>query len=342
MVNLDDQTTFERYDATQFVQGLKDFPDQLSAAWLAMSEFALPTHYLKSQHVVVLAAPDHRLAAAIAQELASVDGSIPVVASADGLPNFVTAQSLIIALDYTGNSPDIVRAFQFAAQRQARLVAVSSGGELGSLCRKYRVPHYAIHYGTDPATANGYMIMVTLGVLGRLSFLSLGRWDDLPISFAHLPGLGRALAPETPTDQNRAKMFAAKFYGAMPLILTGRGLRVLGSYWRQQLQRWGGTWSLVDDLATVAHTDSTRFAKEGALHRPTLIIASTDEEDARTARRRFDEAQVPSFGLVLEAPTQLGTLLAGSLWADYTSYYLAMLSGRSPAAGRPVATQAAA
>jgi len=332
MIQLDDPATFKEKDPTQFAQGIKDFPDQLSVAWLSMSEFALPAHYLKSQHTVILAPPYHAFAAETVETLSFLSGAVPVIFAGEALPAFVSTQSLVCALDYTGKSSELLRSFERAHQRGARLVAASSGGGLAALTRKYRVPHYAIHYGASPWTVNGYATLALLGVLARLSFLELRSWDTLPQAFESIPAFTAQLDPHVPVDENRAKRLAEAWANTLPVILVSETLTSVGVDWQRSLGAIAHTEVLVDALETVAHTEFIQTLKNTGVRHVMCIASEQEAQSVREVRRLLETNEIGVSELALKPDTaQLGVLLAGHIQGLYTSYYLSILGGKDPA-----------
>src|SRR3989344_2778679 len=89
---------------------------------------------------------------------------IPVFVVRDyKVPNFVDESTLVFAVSYSGNTEETLSAFEDAAKKKAKIVAVTSGGELAKRAKKAIM----IPGGLQPRAALGYLFFPVLGVLAN-------------------------------------------------------------------------------------------------------------------------------------------------------------------------------
>src|SRR3990167_3169327 len=90
------------------------------------------------------------------------ESKIPVMTIRDyKLPNFVDENTLVFAVSYSGNTEETLSAFDDATRKKAKIVAVTSGGQLSQKARKViKIPS-----GLQPRAAVGYLFFPVLGVL---------------------------------------------------------------------------------------------------------------------------------------------------------------------------------
>src|SRR5206468_12001339 len=95
-------------------------------------------------------------------------------------PNFVSPTTLCFAVSYSGNTEETIEAAQSAALAGARMVVISSGGELSELAQAWGSPHIAVPSDVPkPRAALGSMAVPALLVLEQAGLFPGAReWVD--------------------------------------------------------------------------------------------------------------------------------------------------------------------
>src|SRR3989344_95087 len=82
------------------------------------------------------------------------ESKIPVFVVRDyKVPNFVDENTLFFAVSYSGNTEETIAAFDDAQRKKAKIIAVTSGGQLASKAKKV----IKIPLGLQPRAALGYL-----------------------------------------------------------------------------------------------------------------------------------------------------------------------------------------
>ena len=87
------------------------------------------------------------------------------------LPGYVGPDTLVFATSYSGNTEETLSAYADARRRGARIIVVTSGGELARRAAADQVPVITIPGGQPPRTAMGYMLVPVLVAATRLGLL---------------------------------------------------------------------------------------------------------------------------------------------------------------------------
>jgi glucose/mannose-6-phosphate isomerase len=83
------------------------------------------------------------------------------------LPAWVGPGTQVLAVSYSGNTWETLRAARTARQRGARVLAITSGGALAAEAREAGWPLFSLPPGYSPRAALGWMVVpVALGALG--------------------------------------------------------------------------------------------------------------------------------------------------------------------------------
>src|SRR5262245_57652169 len=88
-----------------------------------------------------------------------------------GLPAFVGPETLVCAVSYSGNTEETLSAFGEARARDARLLAVTSGGHLAEMADAWRIPCVRVTKGLPPRTTLGYLFTPMLVLMARLGLI---------------------------------------------------------------------------------------------------------------------------------------------------------------------------
>jgi len=77
------------------------------------------------------------------------------------IPNFVGRDTLFIAVSYSGNTEETLSATRSAIKKRARVVAITSGGELAQIVDEKAI----VPKGLQPRSGLGYMLMPIINTL---------------------------------------------------------------------------------------------------------------------------------------------------------------------------------
>jgi glucose/mannose-6-phosphate isomerase len=135
-MNLDDLDLFKKIDTKNMLAEIDGLPDQLQQAWELGQTLPLPD-FTDIQNIVIPAMGDSAVGAELVT--ASVFSSIrlPVtVHRGYGLPAFASGQqTLVICISHSGNSEEVLDAFETAQKNKCSLIVISTGG-LSALLKK--------------------------------------------------------------------------------------------------------------------------------------------------------------------------------------------------------------
>ncbi|MBI2590123.1 SIS domain-containing protein [Candidatus Berkelbacteria bacterium] len=336
---LDLQENFQTLDRENMLQSIEDMPAQCMAAWEGMNSITLPTHYIQANQMILLGIGASRVAAEFVQAIALKTSTIPIeVLTGPDLPTYVGSQTLVIAISYTGNTREVAAAFRSAGERGAKLFGISAGGDLAALCRKYRAPYFSIQYGAQPRAAIGYLIMPPLLALERLGFVEFETQDLLAKGVETLRQCAEILRPSVSTPQNQAKQLAQRLMGKIPVILSPDFLRAGRHRFQMQLQENAKTFTVEVELPEGFHTfiADLKFPQSIASELAFVLLRSQYEstglrEEYETLGTQLKQGHLQIEQIKLkDGNTFLDEQFGFLSWADYVSFYLALLNGVDP------------
>ncbi len=325
-------------DTQNMLQTVHDVPDQIVSGWSSMAQVTLPTHYVQATGVYILGRGASALAGAYVKRLGAEASSVPIDHGGSAtLPAYVNGRTLVVAVSYSGQTPEIVRGFAEAAERGCKLFAITTGGELGALCRKHRAPWYQIQYGALPRAAFGYLFAPLLEALTRLGFL-----DKKALKFeqsaAALYDYAARLDPALPVNQNPAKTLATKLSGRQLFLVASDRCQPVADRWVAQLAQNAKYLAWSEPIQTVQHATVERFGAFGGPQSGIYTVNFRSNHDTQAdalalngIEQLLSLAKLPGEELLLDGDgTLLQELLIYTLLGDYVSVYLALLARTDP------------
>jgi glucose/mannose-6-phosphate isomerase len=192
------------------------------------------------------------------------------------IPRYCGPDDLVICLSYSGNTEETVSAYREAIERECRVIAVCSGGQLADLAERdgavlVRVP------GDMPAprAALGHLVGAVIGALSTADL----EWVDEVVEGAVgvLEDLSEKLGRDVPVGRNSAKHIAEWIEDRIPVIWSSEGAsEPAGWRWKcafnenakipafasslpeldhHEVVGWSGTWGERFALLVLRHVD---------------------------------------------------------------------------------------
>ncbi len=338
MANLDDLRTIEKLDAKHMARYIRELADQLEKAALDFRAISLPTHYVQARNILILGMGGSAIGSELAMSFSQPTTKVPIEVRRDYLlPNYVTKDTLVIAVSYSGNTEETLDGFLQAASRGAKLLAVTTGGELASLARKFQIPHFPINYGSEPRAAFGYLFTAVATILAKLRHLDLGD-SELGETAVLLRALDAKLRPDVPTSQNLAKTLALKLKDKIPLIIGAGVMATVAKRWKTQMNENGKLAAVAEAMPELCHNvvvGMEKFYRQREVLLP-IFLQSTFTHPRNQLRMSVVSRQFASAKLVTEqvlmhpSGTRISEAFQMILLGDYVSFYVGIQGNADP------------
>jgi len=208
MMNLDDTGALRAGDPSGMLGHLEGFPEQLERALEIGRRATLTLSGRGARAVVVAGMGGSAIGGEIAAAHLAGSISVPMIVVRNyEMPAFVGADTVVVAASYSGNTEETLAAYRDAHARGARVLCVTTGGELAARAADDGHDVIAIPGGLPPRAALGYGL-VPLGFRSRVwgsrltpARTSPTRW---PSAAARSPRTGRRRRPRgTPRRRSR-------------------------------------------------------------------------------------------------------------------------------------------
>jgi len=147
---------FSELDKGNMIELLEEFPQKMRDALRLGEEFAIPDNFLPGtasssvtstiptqniKNIVVLGMGGSAIGGDLLSDYLADELSIPIVVIRGyDIPKFVDENSLVFAVSYSGNTEETLSALKRCLEAKARVIALTSGGELAVLAHAQENP----------------------------------------------------------------------------------------------------------------------------------------------------------------------------------------------------------
>ena len=262
---------------------------------------------------------------------------VPIVVSRDySLPGFVSRDTLLFAVSYSGGTEETLSAFEEGKVKGAKMVAFTSGGELEKRARASRIVVYKLPAGFQPRAAIAHQFL-SLVVAARKAGITQDSWWEVREAIDVLKTLREEMRPETPQRSNPAKKLAEELRGYVPLVYGSRIHEAVAYRWNTQLNENGKSPAGSSFIPEAFHNAIVAGEADKELLKTVCAVFLLDPAEGKhlaAKTRRFRDIIKPSFGKVLEVQARgegrLARMLSALYVGDYVSAYLGVLYGKDP------------
>jgi glucose/mannose-6-phosphate isomerase len=337
MLNLDDQDLFGSIDKSQMGRLIRELPDQCRRAWEKASHFTPPSDYSNVDKIVILGMGGSAIGGDLLKAAAGPLKKQQIFVHRDyNLPEFVDANTLVIASSYSGNTEETLSGFSQALGRECKKLVFSTGGKITALANEHNVPVFVIDHVSPPRAALGYSLLPLLAVMQNLGFIS-SKSVEVESALNAMQKLNESWQENAPQVKNQAKKLAVTLYGKIPVIYGAGILTDVARRWKTQINENSKVWAFFEVLPELNHNAVLGYSYPGdmkdkmfvlflrcpALHPRTLIRYKITGE-------LLDRSHIPHQYIDSDGSNTIKHVLGLVLLGDWVSYYLALLYGIDP------------
>jgi len=333
---LDKPERVKEVDRSDMLGDLVKTPDYCRDAIKRAKQVSVPER-VNPKNIVVVGMGGSAIGGEILHDWLRDTLPIPIEVCRDyTLPAYVNKDTLVFVNSYSGNTEETLTAFLTAIHRKCTVTAVTSGGQLGSFCKKLQVPHMIIPSGLQPRVAIPYMffplpvLMEKLGIISNID-------DELEEAIQVLERVAKANAPDVPTNNNRAKQLAQELMETIPVIYGFRQYSSIAQRLKAQFNENSKVPSKSEVFPELNHNETVGYEAPESLTKKLSIILIRDPQEPPEIRNRietttnlvFDRAN-KVLEIWAEGKGKLAKMFSVMCTGDFASVYLAILQNKDP------------
>jgi len=264
---------------------------------------------------------------------------IPIIVNKDDdIPRFVDEKTLFIAVSYSGDTEETLYAYQEARDSQAKVICITSNGELKCLAEENKDALILIPDSMQPRASIGYLLTPALLMFHELGLISSVE-EDIKETIGVLKTISEKFKPEVKTPNNKAKQIALWLEGKIPTVYGSRSyygvvamrLKTIFSE-NAKIHAWHNVFPELN------HNDIEAWGARDKQNGDIAVIFLRDERDPSIIHIRVDEMKkiIMKRGTdvreiwVEESSSKLARVFSVLAYGDFVGTYLALLNGVNP------------
>ncbi len=325
---------------SRFLSLLQKFPEQISTSLSLMKNFSIPIQASDIQHIVISGMGGSAISGDLLLGYAGEQLSLPVYINRDySVPKYVNQHTLFIALSYSGDTEETLTATREALSRSAKVVVISSGGEMKTFCLQNNCPFVEIPTGYPPRQALGYLFIPLLKILETIGCIQVPQ-ADYAESVALLKTMAERYHPDKSFGNNLANHIAQSIYHAIPICYAGAPyLYGVPIRWRNQFNENAKVLAFSNNFPELNHNEIMGYEGLYEVNKYFRVILLRDpdehprvQERIRITKRILKQQKILFGEVFAEGQSRLARLLSMVYTGDWASYYLALLNEKDPLA----------
>lgn len=341
--DLDNPETYGQRDPDDMYRRVNELPEQLEDAWTIAGRVRLSDEYRNADSVVIAAMGGSAIGGSLVESFGIHDFPIPVTVWRNyGLPAFVDENSLVVVASYSGNTEETLSAAHEARKRRAKILAITTGGQVGKLAEEWQVPVVRFTYDAQPRATLGYLFTPLLRLFQDLRLL-----PNQEAAFAEALDTVKicrgAWKAESRTVENPAKQIARNLHGRQVVVYGAEYLSAVARRWKTQLNENSKTWAFYEEFPELDHNAIVGYEHPVGLNELVTVVVLSGTEYPDRIKRRVEvtarlmkEYGVSYRGVDATGDSRLDQMLSTIQLGDYVTYYLALLNNVDPTVIRPI------
>ena len=335
--NLDDARIFKQYDPQGMLAHVGKMPWQCRQAWQMALDYNLPADYAGVDKVIILGMGGSSIGGNLVGSLISGESRVPVIVNRDhNLPAFVDARTLVIASSYSGNTEEVLSAFDNALKTDCKKLVITTGGKLKAAAEKKDIPVFSFSYKSQPRAALSFSLLPLLCFLQKLGFIG-DKAADVAETEQVLQGISHKMNEQVPSQSNPAKQLAQDLHGKLPVIYGAGYLAGVARRWKTQFNENSKAWAFHEVFPELNHNAVVgyQFPVELADRIKVVMLRSPllpqrIQRYYQVAGELLEQAKVGYKVLDGEGSSSLSQMMSLIMFGDYVSCYLAVLNKVDP------------
>ena len=209
-------------DKDDMYQSIWDFPENIVDAIELSENITLKNEYRDVNNIIIAGMGGSAIGGDVVYSLIKNEIKIPFVVNRGyDLPAWANSSTLIICSSYSGNTEETISILEEAKSLDAKVIGITTGGVLESLCKNYSFDFVNIPSGLQPRAALAFSFIPLLYILKKTSLINVEVSSWLKSSV----DLIKSKRAEYSSDKeiNPVYQLANKLYNKLPIIYADSG-----------------------------------------------------------------------------------------------------------------------
>ncbi len=253
------------------------------------------------------------------------------------LPNWVLPSTLVFLSSYSGNTEETLSALQDALSKGAKIISITSNGEVEKISAKENIPCVRLPKGYQPRAALGYSFVPILVLLERLGLVE-GEEENINQAKIFLEKNRNNYRMEAEAGKNPAKMLAAKLHKKLPIIYAANDyFDTVSTRWKGQICENAKMLAFNNVFPEFNHNELVGWKVLSDYRDDLIVVILKDREDHPRIQKRMEivkgiieKLKVEVIEVESSGENLLSRMFSLIQLGDFTSFYLSILNEEDP------------
>lgn len=316
------------------LESINFFPEQIKDSLKESLKLSLPKEYQQIKNIVACGMGGSRFPHYIIKELFKEELKVPYLINDDyNLPSFVDNNTLVILSSYSGTTEEVLITGQKAYEKKAKIISISSGGELKEFINKINAPGYFFNpiYNPSgqPRIGFGYLIGGILGILLNLKVLNYQR-EEIISAIDNI---------EIKKIENEARQIAKKVLNKYPYYIVSEFLTGVGNAIANQTNETAKSTSSFRIIPELNHHLMEGLKNPEGLKKISIFIFFFSKLFSNSIKKRFiitkkvvEKNNIETLWYELIGRTKIEQVIQLMVFGNYLTMHLSSLYGENPSA----------
>ncbi len=149
-----------------------NFSKQLTEAIKIGTEAKFTAPAATINNVLICGLGGSGIGGSIVAELVAPHANTPInISKGYFIPAYVNENTLVIVSSYSGNTEETLNCMELAMKKNAKIIAITSGGKVAEICKKNFFDHIIVPGGMPPRSCLGYSLTQLFFILGGMNII---------------------------------------------------------------------------------------------------------------------------------------------------------------------------
>lgn len=341
MADLDSPSAIKKLDSKNLAGSIEQLDNQCEQVFGDFAKLKISLDFSKAEKIVVCGMGGSALGTDIIRSLYFDELKVPLqIVNGYFLPGHVNSKTLVILSSYSGTTEEVLAAYDDAKSKQAKILAIASGKDLGKKISAGEIAGYVFEPKFNPSgqprMGLGYSILSQVLIMAKLGFLKFSE-SDLNKILVVIRKLNSTSNVDVATDNNPVKQIASKFLNKIPFLFASEHLVGSIHTFANQLNENAKVLSAYFTLPEADHHLIEGLPSTDEIHKQVefFFLKSNLYSPRVLARYDITKTLVEKNGfeaMVFEPSSQskLEQVFEFLTFGSWVSFYLAIAYGRDP------------
>jgi len=334
-INLDEIENYKEIDKQDVLKVVENFPEQCEESLEICKKISLKS--FKPSNIIVFGMGGSGIGGEVLSALVSNCIKIPLLYYHHyDPPAFTDENTLAFMISYSGNTEEVLKAYDKVKEKGANIIGITSGGQLLSKIKEDSFDFIKVPGGYQPRAALGFLFFPMLYSLYKLD-LCRNPEEAIENTIQLMKKKRETFNRNVPISSNPAKELAMKMFNKIPIIYSSQFyLEPVAKRWKCQINENAKALSYNDSFPELCHNTICGWDKNSDSQNYTVLMLKTKDDDKsiKTRVSYLKEIIMEKGNTVEELITvgenKLEEIFTTIYLGDFVSVYLGLLRGVNP------------